>query len=281
MMGAAQKAWWKQEVLNAQGVYPVVVWVSTSPWLADPPGTGVDNWNGFRAERRELADWLAANQIQNLFYISGDVHMVAIDDGRNNRYASNGERGFPIMQAAALDRFGSQLVDNVYSEGQYPGGGRFGLMTITDDGGPVVRVEWSGRLAGNEEIVRLAMTVPPSPRLAVEPAEGVDLVAQAGGPSLLSGEVTIANQNVGVMEWTVTAEPPVPWLTFAPGNGETSYGEPATVVVTADPAGLDYGTYQTALRIEAPAATDSPILVPVMLLYTEVAAVFMPAAVYT
>jgi hypothetical protein len=102
-----------------------------------------------------------------------------------------------------------------------------------------------------------------------------------GGPARLSAEITIANQNVGVMGWTVTAEPPVSWLSFAPGSGEASYGEPATVVVTADPAGLDYGTYQTALRIEAPAATDSPIIVPVTLLYTEVAAVFMPAVVYT
>jgi phosphodiesterase/alkaline phosphatase D-like protein len=276
MMGVAQKGWWKQEVLNAQGVYPVIVWVSTSPWLADSPGSGVDNWNGFRAERRELADWLVANQIQNLFFISGDVHMVAIEDGRNNRYASNGERGFPIMQAAAMDRSGSQFESNSYSEGQYPGGGRFGVMTITDDGGEVVGVEWSGRLAGNEEIVRLELTAPPSPRLEVQPVEGINLVAQVGGPTLLSGEVTIGNGNVGVMGWTVVAEPAVPWLSFTPDSGETVYGEPATVVVTADPAGLAFGTYQTTLRIEAPGATDGPVLLPVTLLYTEEAAVFLP-----
>ena len=50
------------------------------------------------------------------------------------------------MQAAPLDRANSSdLPNNTYSEGQFPGHQQFGLMSVNDDGGPVVRVRWSGR----------------------------------------------------------------------------------------------------------------------------------------
>jgi hypothetical protein len=153
MMGVAQKAWFKEQLLAANGSYPIIIWVSTSPWLADTIWAGTDNWNGFRAERRELADFISENEIQGLFMISGDVHMLAIDDGSHNQYGSQNAPGFPIMQAAALSSTGTLLLGNSYSEGQYPGGGQFGLMTIEDDGTPALHIRWSGRNSIDEEVV--------------------------------------------------------------------------------------------------------------------------------
>ena len=159
MMGAAQKDWFKQQVLAANGQYPVIVWVSTSPWIADSPGGGKDNWNGFRVERHELADFIKDNEIRGFHMISGDVHMLAIDDGSNNIYATSAGPNFPIMQAAALSSSGSFLISNTYSEGQYPGVGQFGLMTVEDNGSNFVTVRWSGRNAANEEIVSWEHTI--------------------------------------------------------------------------------------------------------------------------
>jgi hypothetical protein len=39
--------------------------------------------------------------------ISGDAHMVAIDDGTNSDYADGGGGGFPVFHAGALDRSSS------------------------------------------------------------------------------------------------------------------------------------------------------------------------------
>ena len=79
--------------------------------------------------------------------VSGDAHMVAIDDGTNSGYAAGGEGGFPVLQAAALDRPGS-VKGGPYSEGTFPGGGQFGLVDIDDLGDRIVvtmrGMRWDG-----------------------------------------------------------------------------------------------------------------------------------------
>src|SRR5439155_15249023 len=94
MMGAKQKAWFKQELLSAKNKYPLIFWVSTVPWIGQagvyvyPMETNVDGlvepvkllpraqqvfnfpnrdpdrddyWAGFAFERREIADFIKQN----------------------------------------------------------------------------------------------------------------------------------------------------------------------------------------------------------------------------
>ncbi|RLE20146.1 MAG: hypothetical protein DRJ50_11190, partial [Actinobacteria bacterium] len=42
MLGTAQKQWFKQQLLEANGVYPVIVWINTLPWIGT---TGDDGWH--------------------------------------------------------------------------------------------------------------------------------------------------------------------------------------------------------------------------------------------
>jgi phosphodiesterase/alkaline phosphatase D-like protein len=156
-----QKDWFKRQLLAANGVYPVIVWVNSVPWIA-ASSAGADNWGGYATERRELADFIAANQIDGLVMVSGDAHMLAIDDGSNSDYSTSGGGGFPVMHAAALDRHGSTK-GGPYSEGSYPGGGQFGLVTVNDDGGAAVEVVLSGRDWRGDEIVTYRFTVPATP----------------------------------------------------------------------------------------------------------------------
>jgi len=162
MLGAAQKAWLKSELRAGRDGYPVVLWVSSSPWI-DAPGAAArleGTWGAFPDERAELARFIADNDIRNLVMISGDAHMLAIDDGTNNRYADPaGPSGFPVMQAAALDKDGS-VKGGPYSEGTFPGRGQYGLMRVTDDGAATVRVDWSGWNEHGERVVGLRFTVP-------------------------------------------------------------------------------------------------------------------------
>jgi hypothetical protein len=86
--------------------------------------------------------------------LSGDGHMVAIDDGTHSNFATNGaadEKGFPVMHAAPLDRY-ARPKGGPYSHGV---AGRrilfgliqiqqFGLAEIRDDG-RVLEVSLSGR----------------------------------------------------------------------------------------------------------------------------------------
>jgi alkaline phosphatase D len=155
MLGTAQKAWFKQELLDAKSKYPLIVWVNSLPWIGV---TGDDGWYSYTQERQELANFIKNNNVKNLCMISGDAHMLAIDDGTNSDYSTGGGAGFPVMHAAALDQNGS-LKGGPYSEGAFPGRGQFGLMAVTDSGDSI-RVNWNGRNYLNQEIVSYSFSYP-------------------------------------------------------------------------------------------------------------------------
>jgi phosphodiesterase/alkaline phosphatase D-like protein len=159
MLGQAQKDWFKAELLAAKESAALIVWVNSVPWIAQPE-PGADHWGNYATERRELSDFIVANGIDNLVMLSGDAHMLAADDGSNNTVASDGAGpGFPVFHAAALDRRGA-VKGGPYSEGAYPGGGQFGLLTITDGGGGEVSVAFSGRNWEGTEVVAYSFTIP-------------------------------------------------------------------------------------------------------------------------
>lgn len=140
MMGAAQKAWFKQQLLDANGAYPLIFIVGSVPWISS---TSSDNWAGYTSERRELADFIKANNIHNLVMLSADAHMLALDDGTNNSYATGGGASFPVFHAAALDRGGS-IKGGPYTHGPFTGAGQFALVTVTDNNSSQICVAYSG-----------------------------------------------------------------------------------------------------------------------------------------
>ena len=154
MLGARQKAWLKRELLRAKRDGQLAVWVTSVPWIA---AGGPDSWAGSPRERRELADFVARARIRNLVMLAGDAHMVAIDDGTNNRYATGGRLGWPVMHAAALDRRGD-VKGGPYSEGAFPGSGQFGTITVRDSGGAMVAVTLAGWDYGGRRIVAYTFT---------------------------------------------------------------------------------------------------------------------------
>jgi hypothetical protein len=142
MLGPAQLDWLEDELLTSSETHTLVVVVTSVPWIAEPADSG-DDWGGFTDERRLLANLIADHGIDNFMMVAGDAHMIAIDDGSNTDYSDAGVSGFPLFHAAALDRPGSYK-GGPYSEGAIPGGGQFGLITITDHGGSALRVDLAG-----------------------------------------------------------------------------------------------------------------------------------------
>lgn len=151
MLGEKQKAWFKQELLHAKDKYALIVWISTRPWIGS--GEPDDRWWGYSYERRELARFIHDNEITNLCMIAGDMHGVAIDDGRHNGYymdtttagyfETTEANGFPVFHAASLTSGGS-VKGGPYSHGVNAGSQQFGIMKITDNGESVL-VQWEAR----------------------------------------------------------------------------------------------------------------------------------------
>lgn len=151
MLGGDQKAWLKRELLAGQD--QLIVLVSSVPWIADEKN---DTWYGYQTERLEIAQFIVDNNLQdNVCMLSGDAHMLAIDNGSNNTYA---DAGFPVFHAAALDRRGSTK-GGPYSEGTYPGGGRYGLVEVLDTGDDTITVNWFGKLADHSILTEYSFTV--------------------------------------------------------------------------------------------------------------------------
>lgn len=160
MLGAQQKAWFKQTLRDA--TEPLVIWVSGVPWIADLDEDG-DNWSGYAAERAELVAFFEEIDITGrMVILSGDAHMLAADDGTHS------PGGIPVLQAAPLDRRGS-VKGGPYTHGPFAPplfsmtntfDGQFGIITVEDEGGSELCLTFSGRRLDRsddevEELLRL------------------------------------------------------------------------------------------------------------------------------
>jgi hypothetical protein len=162
VLGPDQLAWLLDELTTASRTHAAVVWVSSIPWIgAASPGS--DSWFGMPDERRVIGDTIADNKIKNLLLVSGDAHMVAIDDGTHSDYSTSGTDGFPVLAAAALDRPGSTK-GGPYSDGMFPGAGQFGVLDVVDDGGDTITIRLSGRTWDGRTLVarEVSFEVPPA-----------------------------------------------------------------------------------------------------------------------
>lgn len=146
IMGATQKAWFKNECISAKNNNQVIIWISSVPW----GGTvDMDTWAGFAAERTELSDFFKVNGIQNLLIICGDAHMIAFDDGTNHDFSTgaNNPYKYPVLQAAAINQTGS-FRGGTFSHGFFSNPtqqhGQYAALDITDDGSNNITVGITG-----------------------------------------------------------------------------------------------------------------------------------------
>jgi phosphodiesterase/alkaline phosphatase D-like protein len=142
-LGTAQKAWFKQELINARdGGFPLIVWVCPDPWIAKAQ-LGDDTWGGHSTERTEIANFLRDNRISNLVLLSGDMHGLAYDDGTNSDYATGGGAPVAVLHAAALTSEGSGK-GGPYTAGPIVGSQQYGVLEVYDNGGPSVACRFLG-----------------------------------------------------------------------------------------------------------------------------------------
>ncbi len=157
MLGSDQLEWLQNELVAASTSHALVVWANPTPWVGAETASG-DTWASYADERALISQTIADHEISNLLMVSGDAHMVAIDDGSNTGYAADGGGGFPLLHAGALDRPGS-IKGGPYSHGAFPGGGQYGRLTIEDNGSDTVRVRLSGHTWEGIELVALEFTI--------------------------------------------------------------------------------------------------------------------------
>jgi phosphodiesterase/alkaline phosphatase D-like protein len=159
MLGEAQVRWLTDQLRASRddGV-PLTVWLNATPWI-DAAEPGEDTWGGYADERERIATAIGdLGMADRLLMLSGDAHMVALDDGTNSGYAAGGGGGFPVAHGGALDRPGGAK-GGPFSDGMFPGSGQFGTLAVDDDGSRIA-VTVEGRRYDGSTLVARSFTFP-------------------------------------------------------------------------------------------------------------------------
>ena len=131
MMGATQKAWFKNELLTAASLNQFILWFGTVPWNA-PPTDQNDDWKGYQTEKAELLAFIQAHNLQKqMIMCNGDMHSAAIDDGTHNS-------GIPILLPFPENQT-TQVYTGSYTQGPLAHNGvrlmgMGGVISVTDTG---------------------------------------------------------------------------------------------------------------------------------------------------
>jgi len=159
MLGGDQLAWLEQQLETARSA-PLVVLVNTVPWITKRKESTGDGWARYARERRHIADLIVRFGLtERLVMLSGDAHMLALDDGTHSQYSTLPEaprRGFVVAHAAPMDRQPTRK-GGPYSHPEVARNGQFGVMDVTDDGSRV-RVTLQG-MRGAAKVPGMELTV--------------------------------------------------------------------------------------------------------------------------
>lgn len=139
LMSEEQNDWFFAELAQAAN-YSTVVWVTSVPWTGATDKRSVDAWDACPDKRTLISNYIRDQNITNLIAISGDAHMLAIDDGTNTDYSDGeapGIAGFPVFQGGPLANTGSTK-GGPYSHGchayLYFQNQQYGTVTLSADG---------------------------------------------------------------------------------------------------------------------------------------------------
>lgn len=135
MLGADQKQWLKDELLEAE---PVKVVVSDVGWIgAASLSQGADKWWSYDDERTEIGNYIVAQGLaDSVVMLTGDNHALLSDDGTNNSWG-----GFPVWGAAPLANISGGRYLNSYQKKYSPDPQEdvrnYGRVTVTDTGSSI------------------------------------------------------------------------------------------------------------------------------------------------
>jgi alkaline phosphatase D len=102
-LGAAQKQWLKDGLLNSTATFKFVM---NGPLISSLIFLPYDRWDGYTAERTELIDYIKTNDIRNVIFLSTDIHALIVN-------SQVGDAMPPIIQEWVSGAIG---MDPIYRE---------------------------------------------------------------------------------------------------------------------------------------------------------------------
>ena len=89
MLGPVQKRWLLSRLKASKGTFKMLI--SGTPWAFGAKPGSVDPWQGFKAERKEIFDFIERNRIDGVVLLSADRH-------RSDVWKLNRQVGYPLYE---------------------------------------------------------------------------------------------------------------------------------------------------------------------------------------
>lgn len=142
MLGSAQLAWLKQQLLHAAPTHPLIFIGTAAAWHGTDAEAS-DDWSRYSHERAELATWIEANNLDGICFLSGNGGILAINDGSAATGRSAGI--FPEFHVGPIDRRELKFDGNWTQAPVIPKeiDEFFGLIDV-EDNGTSIKVTFTG-----------------------------------------------------------------------------------------------------------------------------------------
>lgn len=111
-LGAAQKAWLENALLNSTATFKFVM---NGPLITQLLFVPYDRWEGYAAEREEILEFIAANDIKNVVFLSTDIHALIVNQFVANPGGSGGGIQEWVSGAIGMDPIFRELPASVLS----------------------------------------------------------------------------------------------------------------------------------------------------------------------
>jgi len=105
-LGAAQKAWLKAALMSSTATFKFVM---NGPLITNLIFLPYDRWEGYAAEREEILEFIAANNIKNVIFLSTDIHALIVNDLVANPGMSGGGIREWVSGAIGMDSIFREL----------------------------------------------------------------------------------------------------------------------------------------------------------------------------
>lgn len=213
VLGATQKAWFKDIIQNSPGM--LIVWCCTRAWHY-PVTSSSDTWGGFSTERTELADHIQAHAPERVDILVGDRHYGALDDGANCNYTTGGVgNGLICAVASPLDKDPSSNDAATFSGGYARVRGIYGRYEVVDTGGDTITRNIAIKNSSGTDLITLSK----STVIGV----GGDYVDPFASDVILDVDFNSNYFDKSPVAWKMQAQGQVEWDTVAPVRGAGSF----------------------------------------------------------
>ncbi|WP_221030713.1 alkaline phosphatase D family protein [Actomonas aquatica] len=133
MLGLWQNDWLRRELAAAQQTHALTLVLSSVPWHADAANAedpAVESWANFPAEKAALKDWLIANAIDRVIWVSANAGALAAQSGGSTPFV------LPEFQVGDIDLRPTSPTSGDWTQGPIepdPTEEFFGLIDIADE----------------------------------------------------------------------------------------------------------------------------------------------------